>query len=143
VKKHAYVYSGRFDGEYPHSIPLADHWTEEISKAYGEVPSSASDPEGSTTEDTLPDDEQTCLDAVAEWEAENRPLDYKHSGTTYEDIPLPHAWTTLSSLGGKGLIEQTFSPNNSPNRYRMTADGWEKSTLDEPETDLFSEAVDE
>jgi len=143
VKKHAYVYSGRFDGEYPHEIDLADHWTEEISKAYGEVPSSDSESGGSPVEDTLSDKEQEGLDAVAEWETEERPLSYEHSGATYEDLPHPHGWTTLSTLNGMGLLEQTFSPNNSSNRYRMTEDGWEKSTLDEPDADLFDDSVDE
>lgn len=43
VKKHAYVHSDRFIGEYPHEISLPDHWSEEISKAYSGIDESAAD----------------------------------------------------------------------------------------------------
>lgn len=142
VKKHAYVYSGRFDGEYPHRIPLADHWTEEISKAYGEVPSSASESGGSTVEDTLSDEEQKTLDAVAEWECENRPLGYDHLGATHDCAPVPHAWNYLSSLVGHGLVEKTYDSSNKT-YYRLTDEGWEESTVEEPDTPLFEDGVGE
>lgn len=35
LKKHVYVHADQFRGEYPHEIRLADHWSEDISKAYG------------------------------------------------------------------------------------------------------------
>ena len=37
AKKHAWIYSKKFVGMYPHEIPLPSYWNEEISRAYGEV----------------------------------------------------------------------------------------------------------
>lgn len=37
LKKHAYVHADRFRGLYPQEIGLADHWSEEISKAYSGI----------------------------------------------------------------------------------------------------------
>lgn len=44
LNKHAYIHADKFRGEYPHEITLADHWTEAISKAYGD-----GGPDGSDT----------------------------------------------------------------------------------------------
>jgi len=37
AKKHAWIYSKKFIGMYPHEIPLPSYWSEDISRAYGEV----------------------------------------------------------------------------------------------------------
>ena len=37
AKKHAFIYSKKFVGMYPHEIPLPSYWNEEISRAYGEL----------------------------------------------------------------------------------------------------------
>lgn len=36
LKKHVYVHADQFVGKYPHEVQLPDHWSEEISKAYGD-----------------------------------------------------------------------------------------------------------
>jgi len=37
VVKHAFVYSKKYVGIYPHEIPLPSYWSDEISRAYGEL----------------------------------------------------------------------------------------------------------
>ena len=37
AKKHAFIYSKKYVGMYPHEIPLPSYWNEEISRAYGEL----------------------------------------------------------------------------------------------------------
>ena len=120
-----------------HKIELADHWSEEISKAYAEV----SDGDVGATDSGLEEDEQVALDAVAEWEAENRPIDFKHKGVNHKSVPLKRAWTELQSLASQGYLKITYDSSNNPNEYRLTDDGWEQSSLTEPDADeLSSEA---
>lgn len=133
VKKHAYVHSDRFIGEYPHKIQLADHYNDTISKAYSEVADDQQD-------GGLDPDEQAALDAVAQWEIQNRPLSYDHMGANHEDVPIQRAWTELQAIHGKGLLKKTYSSSNKPNEYRLTEDGWEASSHDEPDTPEIAEA---
>lgn len=35
--KHAYIYGKNYVGMYPHEIPLPSYWSDEISRAYGEL----------------------------------------------------------------------------------------------------------
>jgi len=133
VKKHAYVHSDRFIGEYPHEIDLADHYNEDISKAYSEV---ADDDSGG-----MEADQQAALDAVASWEVENRPLKFPHKGANHKDVPVQRAWTELQALRDMGLLKQTYDSSNNPNEYRLTDDGWEETSVDEPdEKELTEEA---
>jgi len=132
VKKHAYIHSGRFIGEYPHEIGLADHWTESISKAYSEVSEQQADT-------GLDEDEQTALDAVAKWEAENRPIKWAHKGANHKKVPLQHAWNQLQSLYAQGLLKLTYESSNKPNEYRLTEEGWKESNVDEPDTPELTE----
>ena len=37
AKKHAFIYSKKYVGMYPHEIPLPSYWSDEISRAYGEL----------------------------------------------------------------------------------------------------------
>ena len=137
VKKHAYIHSGRFIGEYPHEIGLADHWTEDISKAYSEVS------ETNQSDTGLDEDEQTALDAIAAWEEENRPLNYSHMGANHKQVPLQHAWNQLQGLHAQGLLEITYSSSNNPNEYRLTEEGWEQSNVDEPDAPVLTEEARE
>jgi hypothetical protein len=132
AKKHAYVHSGRFVGGYPHEIGLADHWSEDISKAYAEVSDADTGAAG------LGEDKQVALDAVAAWEAENRPLDYDHKGANHNDVPIERAWTELQAVHSKGYLKKTYDSNNNPNEYRLTDDGWEETNVDEPDADELS-----
>lgn len=43
LKKHVYVHADQFRGEYPDEIGLPNHWSEEISKAYGDIMSPDND----------------------------------------------------------------------------------------------------
>jgi hypothetical protein len=137
AKKAAYVYSERFEGAYPHEIELAEHYTDEISTAYGGTVGVIEEAERDSTSSEraeLADNERTALNAVAEWEIENRPLSFEHKGATHDTIPLQHAWNPLSALHGKQLLKKTYNANNSPTQYRLTDEGWKKSDHEEPST---------
>lgn len=123
VQKRAYVHAERFVGEYPDRIPLADHWTEDISRAYAGTAVGSDGDSGGTA---LDDDEQTCLLTVAEYERENRPFDYSVQGVDHDDVArVAHAWNQMRSLRTAGLIRKVYESSNKPSRYRMTAEGWE------------------
>ncbi len=118
IQKHAYIHSERFVGEYPHEIELADHWSEDISTVFSTVG------EDGEQETQLDQDEMKALEDVAEWERENRPLEFEHKGAEHYDVSLQRAWHTLTSLVGKDLVEKTYSSNSST-YYRLTDDGWD------------------
>jgi hypothetical protein len=139
VKRHAYIHSGRFIGEYPHEIGLAGYWTEDISRAYAE-PRDIS--EGSEA-GGLDEEYQVALDSVAAFEQENRPFDYSHKGLNHRGVPLERAWTQLQGLQSKGLLKITYESSNNPNEYRLTEEGWEQSTIDEPDSPELSEEAQE
>lgn len=133
VKKHAYVHSDRFIGEYPFEIELADHYSEDISKAYSEVSES--------NEGGIDDTEQDALNGVAKWEADNRPIGFAHKGASHKEVPVERAWTELQALRDNGLLKQTYDSSNNPNEYRLTEDGWEAADIPEPdEPELTEEA---
>lgn len=142
VKKHAYIHSGRFIGGYPHEIGLAAHWNEDISKAYADVAPETAEG-GSDEDDGLSDDEQVALDAVAAWEEDNRPVEFKHKGANHKIVPVERAWTELQALHSKGLLKITYDSSNNPNEYRLTDDGWEESNVDEPAADELSNEADQ
>jgi len=135
--KHAYVFSERFRGEYPHAIDLAEHWTEEISKAYGDIPDGdggGPDPEPG---EVLSTDEEEALLDVAHWESSHRPLSFEHQGAEYSDTSArPH---TLSGLEQDGLSAKVYDSSNKPNRYRLTDAGWDAIEVERPEEPLLAE----
>jgi hypothetical protein len=134
--KTAYVYSSRFDGEYPHEISLANHWSEGISRAYStedHLENSENSDRSSSEQQSLSDNERKALAEVAEWEQEHRPVKYDHIGATYTDVTVPHAGSILYQLSTKGLLKVTYSANSSPNQYRLTGDGWDTIKYEEPE----------
>jgi|APHM01.1.fsa_nt_gi Zonular occludens toxin (Zot). len=138
VLRTAYVHADRFDGEYPHDIPLADHWSEDISRAYASASMDEVTGEGSEDSDDYSEDELTCLKTVAEYEVQQRPFDFTVRGVDHDDIPtVMHAWNQLKALRASGLIRKVYESNNNPSRYRMTAEGWEvtaeKFGITEPE----------
>lgn len=128
--KHAYVYSSRFRGEYPHDIQLADHWTESISKAYGDLPDGGGEG-GETT--TIDGDEAQALRDIAQWERDQRPLDFEIQGVQYDETSTEVTPHILSKLEDHGFLEKVYSSSNKPNRYRLTEKGWGVIDLDEPD----------
>lgn len=136
VMKHPYIHSDRFIGEYPHEIELADHYNNDISKAYSEV----TKPDTGGDSGSLSEDERTALETIASWEHENRPLKFDHKGVNHKNIPLTRAWTELQKIHGKGLLKITYSSSNKPNEYDLTDEGWKTSNQNEPEV---QEVVDQ
>jgi len=141
VKKHAYVHSDRFVGEYPHQIELAEHWSDDISRAYAGAAVGGPGADGEAGDSGLSEDELTCLEMVAQYEVENRPFDYSVQGIDHDDIPtVARAWNQLRSLRTDGLIRKVYESSNKPSRYRMTADGWdvveEESGVTEPDAQM-------
>lgn len=136
IQKHAYVYSDTFRGEYPHDIQLADHWSENISKAYGDNDIlDAAEGDGGSAELTA--DEEAVLLQVAKWERENRPLKFDHQGAQYSDTSA-HP-TEISQLEQSGYLEKVYRSSNKANRYRLTDKGWDAIGEDEPDTPLLAE----
>ena len=136
IQKHAYVYADTFRGEYPHDIQLADHWTEDISKAYGDNDVFADEEGGESDDDVLVGEAKDALREVAQWEDENRPLKFEHLGAQYDDTPFsPHV---LSTLEQEGHLEKVYSSSNKPNRYRLTEQGWDALDRDKPEEPLLA-----
>ncbi len=131
IQKHAYIYSERFVGEYPHEIELADHWTESISTVFSTV-----NAEGEQ-EPQLDQREMQALEDLAEWERENRPLAFEHKGAEHHDVALQRAWNTLTALVSKGFVEKTYSSNSST-YYRLTDDGRDLIGYD-PDVPLLKE----
>ena len=135
IEKHVYVHAETFVGEYPHDIQLAEHWTEDISKAYGDNDAFA-DEGGEGDDDTLGGDAKEALREVAQWEDENRPLKFDHLGAQYSDTSFqPH---TLSTLEQTGHLEKVYNSSNKPNRYRLTEQGWDALERDEPEEQVLA-----
>ena len=132
AKKAAYVYAERFEGAYPHEIQLADHYSDDISTAYGGAVGAMEDAEGESS-GRLSEDEAAALDAACAWVKDNAPLKYEHKGVDHNDVPGGASWNTLSSLARKCLIEQTYSASSSPNQYRPTDEGWVESSFEPPE----------
>ena len=129
--KHAYVHADTFRGEYPYDIELADHWSDDISKAYSDNDMFETGEGEGEDDDAIGEDKQDALDEVAEWEAENRPLSFDVQGADYSDTTAqPH---TLSALERLGFIEKVYSSNSKPNRYRLTEKGWAKTGVEEPD----------
>jgi hypothetical protein len=120
VKRHAYIHSGRFIGEYPHEIGLAGYWTEDISRAYAEP--------REIEEQGVDSDTQEIVDAIAAYEGMNRPFEYAFKGAKADDIGFHPS--KVASLKRDGLIHNVEPSNNQPNAYRLTDDGWETATVD-------------
>lgn len=135
VKKHAYIHSGRFVGEYPYEIQLADYWTEAISRAYAE-PRDMSE----AGDQGLDDETQKMVDAIATYEVQNRPFDYEFKGATAKDIGF-HG-SKVAALIAEGLVKNVEPSNNRSNTYRLTEEGWEQSTLSQEEAPPAGEAAD-
>lgn len=128
VKKHAYVHSGRFIGGYPHEIGLADHWNEDISRAYAEV-----SPESAEGEDGGIDDEtQAMIDAIAAWELDNRPFEYDFKGAKSRELGFNGS--KMATLIRDGYTVNVDSSSNNPNAYRLTDDGWDEATHETPDS---------
>lgn len=83
------------------------------------------------------------LEAVAEAEHENQPFEYSHEGITYEEIrsdfidefdvdPTLKLPALLKSIYDGGFLEKTYTASNSPNQYRLTSQGWNAVSTQEP-----------
>ena len=135
VKKHAYIHSGRFVGEYPYEIQLADYWTEAISRAYAEPRGMSEAGDRGLDEET-----QKMVDAIATYEVQNRPFDYEFKGATANDIGF-HG-SKVAALIAEGLVKNVEPSNNRSNTYRLTEEGWEQSTLSQEQAPQVGEAAD-
>lgn len=122
VKKHAYIHSGRFIGEYPFEIDLAGYWSEGISKAYAEPREMGDGDSGGLDSDT-----KEMVDAIAAYEAQNRPFEYAFRGASADDVGAHPS--KVATLKRKGLAKNVEPSNNQSNSYRLTEDGWEASSL--------------
>lgn len=137
IVKHAYVHADTFRGEYPHEIQLAEHWSEDISRAYADNDMFGDEEDGDGDDNGLSDDEEAALLQVAKWEYDNRPLKFEHQGAQYSDTGA-HP-TTLSRLEQQGFLHKTYSSSNKANRYRLTDEGWDAIDADRPDAPVLAE----
>lgn len=131
VKRHAYIHSSRFVGEYPFEIELTGYWSEDISKAYAEVEGEPS------AGPTLEDDERNRLIELATWENENRPLSHKHLGADHDYFGSAQPWHRLRKLIAKDLAEKTYDSNSST-YYRLTEAGWDMVEVEKTDEPMFN-----
>jgi hypothetical protein len=88
----------------------------------------------------LDEETQKMVDAIATYEAQNRPFDYEFKGATANDIGF-HG-SKVAALMGDGLVKNVEPSNNRSNTYRLTEEGWEQSTLSEEKVPPVGEAAD-
>lgn len=99
VVKKAFVYSKNFIGMYPHDIPLPSYWSEEISRAYGEL---RADREGTVRVE-------------------------KRRDNHYRTMVLPKEITKYDMLAVKGLLDQELSKGRR--NLVMKTSTWVKKAL--------------
>lgn len=113
LKKHVYVHADRFRGEYPDEVPLPDHWSDGISKAYGSPAPDEDDGSG-------PDDATTEDNRLA---AKLNDARYREilSKALERQLPADDDWKAMevnaagghiSSLLADGIIEREYESNN-------------------------------
>jgi len=122
VKKHAYVYANKFEGELPVEIQLPNHWSEEISKAYGR-PEIVEKMEERKREDRYSDlqlemleDERLkeVMEAAVRWDKKCEKRDWK--GFTAGDINATGG--DINKLKSLDVLKTTYSSSNKT-KYRL------------------------
>lgn len=116
LKKHVYVHADQFRGEYPHEVELAEHWSEEISKAY-------SDPDADTEEsdeagEESGEDDEDPLDAFIEDDRMSgvleRALQYEQTlGDDWEAADVGAAGGHISAMLTAGIIQREYRSNST------------------------------
>jgi len=100
--KHAWVYSNRFVGEYPHEIELPGYWSEDISRAYGDF--------SEIEREVLSQKEREALGNILELEESG---DYNEElGWEYGDVRALNGGLIAKFLN-EGLIERGLTTNNT------------------------------
>ena len=133
LKKHVYVHADQFRGEYPQEVGLADHWSESISKAYGDAEEAVTEDaedepdEDDDAEDPLEAfvaDETTrgILSRVVQWERTHK------NGWSASDIGAGGGH--ISAMLSAGLIRNSYS-SNSQTRYELADHDRVADALDE------------
>jgi hypothetical protein len=70
LKRHAYIVSEKFRGEYPHEIRLPTYWGEKISSAFSDWMDDSQDSSSGSQNDVTVADER---DSESEWESKSCP----------------------------------------------------------------------
>ena len=114
AKKHAFVYSKKFVGMYPHEIPLPSYWSEEISRAYGELKEQktvkAKGMVGKILKilETNPEYAE-YFERMLEWDEKNKDSKYYDLGFEWTDVRVPPQ--VLRKLYLAGILELVYSSN--------------------------------
>jgi len=114
AKKHAFIYSKKYIGMYPHKIPLPSYWTEEISKAYGEL-KEQKEPQakgmvGKILEILKASPEYAeYFERMLEWDEKNKNSEYYDLGFEWTDVRVPPQ--VLKRLYLEGILELAYSSN--------------------------------
>ena len=118
VVKKAFIFSKNYVGMYPHDIPLPSYWSEEISRAYGELKSQeermlemADDEEEKKIIDaiTKKPEIREILERMVQWEEEHEGSEFYKLGFEYDEVDAPPQ--TLVWLYNRGILKRVYSSN--------------------------------
>jgi len=132
AKKHAFIYSKKYVGMYPHEIPLPSYWSEEISKAYGEL--KEQEIERAKTEDPLValmlEDPKyiKLLEKAVEVDIKKEEEGYLDIGwEAYEIGAMGHEMLKLRKLG---VVEVVYKSNKRTG-YKLADRGRVKEAIEQ------------
>ena len=112
AKKHAFIYSKKYVGMYPHKIPLPSYWNDEISRAYGMLKEQK--PQvgmvGKILEILRANPEYAeYLERMLEWDEKKRDSEFYSLGFEWTDIRAPPQ--ALRKLYLAGILKLAYSSN--------------------------------
>ena len=114
AKKHAFIYSKKYVGMYPHKIPLPSYWNDEISRAYGVL----KEPKEPQAEGLVGKILQILkarpeyaeyFKRMLEWDERERDSEYYSLGFEWADVKVPSQ--ALKKLYLTGILELAYSSN--------------------------------
>jgi len=117
AKKKAYIYGKNYEGMFPHDIPLPSYWSDEISRAYGELEEKTEEP-GDPLVQLLRNNPKyvELLRNALEYEEEIERGERYHLG--WEAYEVGGIGPELLKLRRLGVIKVTFK-SRSATHYRI------------------------
>ncbi|ASJ11251.1 hypothetical protein A3L12_08065 [Thermococcus sp. P6] len=115
AKKKAYIYGKNYEGMFPHDIPLPSYWSDEISRAYGELKEKkeeeVEEAEGMVGKILKLIKKKPkyaeYFRSMLEWEEENKDSEYFDLGFEWSDVRVPPQ--VLSRLYLDGILELVYN----------------------------------
>lgn len=116
LKKHVYVHADQFRGEFPNKVSLAEHWSEEISRAYSDP-----DPHGDESDESDGESEEGKEDPLDSFIEDDRmssvlrrALDYEETiGNDWEAADVGASGGHISAMLSAGIITREYRSNST------------------------------